>query len=298
MSREAEPWLNSGRGVLPTLRWSFTADAPLTDLRVARETGETLVSDASGGLYLLGRDGRVISLIRTRYAIQRVAWSDTGDGGAAAFGNRTVVWFDRKLQLQWTREVSDDVLAVAVDPHGTHVAIATADGVTSIISSANRRVSRFETIRPLRYLKLLTTETHLMAAAEHGLVGRYSLRGDAIWSEKLWSNVGSLAATGDGRHLFLAGFAHGIQVYDGESGTSRGTFVTEGTVALLDCAYAKKNLVGATLERQLFAIDDAGNATWNLTTPEDIHSLVMSPLSNWLVVGFASGRIVRLDCHR
>jgi hypothetical protein len=267
-------------------------------MRLARETGEVLVSDVSGGLYLLNRMGKVQSLIRTRHAIQRVAWSDAGVGGAAAFDNQTVVWFDRKLQLQWTRELDDNVLCVSVDPFGTHLAISTADGVTSIYTTANRRVSRFETIRPLRYSQFLTNEMTLLAAAEHGLVGRYSMRGDAAWSEKLWSNVGDLAATGDGRTMYLAGFAHGIMAYDGESGVSRGTFVTDGTVGLLTCPFAKKSLVGATLERQLFAIDVNGNATWNLTAPEDVQRIAVSPLGDWIVVGFASGRIVRLDCGR
>ena len=174
MSAGSEEWLYSGRGVAPTLRWSFTVDAPLTDLRVARETGEILAADSSGGLYLLDRRGRMISLIRTRHAIQRIAWADTGVGGAAALDDRTVVWFDRKLQFNWNREVPDDVLGLATDPHGTHVAISMADGVTAIYTAANRKVSRFETIRPLRYIQLLTTEMQLLAAAEHGLVGRYT----------------------------------------------------------------------------------------------------------------------------
>ena len=295
MSGGSAEWLHSGRGVLPTLRWSFTADAPITDLRMARETGEVLIADASGGMYLLDRRGRVLALIRTRHEIQRVHWCDTGVSGGMAFDNQTIGWFDRRLQFNWTREVSDDVLAIAMDPHGTHLAVSTADGATTIYSSENRKVSRFETIRPLRYLQLLATTTHLVGAAEHGLVGRFALRGETIWSEKLWSNVGDLAVTGDGRNLFLAGFAHGIQSYDGEAGSSRGTFVTEGTVSLVSCGYAKKSLAAATLERDLFALDDGGNLVWKLTAPEDVCRVILSPLADWIAVGFASGRVVRLD---
>lgn len=298
MSGDSEAWLYSGRGAAPALRWSFTADAPLADLRLARETGEILVADISGGLYLLDRRGRVISLIRTRHAIQRVAWADTGIGGTAAFDDRTLIWFDRKLQFDWTRELPDDVQAIAMDPYGTHVAVSMADSSTVIFTSENRKVSRFETVRPLRYLQMLATKTHLLGAAEHGLVGRYSIRGEVIWTEKLWSNVGDLAASGDGRSLFLAGFAHGVQSYDGEDGTSQGAYLTEGSVSLVACGYGKKQIVASTLERHLFAINEAGDLLWNLTLPEDLARILMSPLGDWIVLGFASGRIARLDCSR
>lgn len=295
MSGDSEAWLYSGRGAAPALRWSFTADAPLTDVRLARETGEVLIADVSGGLYLLDRRGQVISLIRTRHEFQRVAWADSGVGGTAIIDNQTVVWFDRQLQFDWTREVPDDVLAIAMDPHGTHVAVSMADGVTAVLTSESRKVSRFETVRPLRYVHLLATETHLVAAAEHGLVGRFTMHGESVWTEKLWSNVGDLAVTGDGRNLYLAGFAHGVQSYDGDQGASRGSFITEGTVALVACGYARKQLIASTLERQLFAINDSGDLVWNLTVPDDLTRILVSPLGDWLVLGFASGRVVRLD---
>jgi hypothetical protein len=124
------------------------------------------------------------------------------------------------------------------------------------------------------------------------------MRGEQIWNEKLWSNVGDMAVSGDGRNLYLAGFTHGVQVFDGEGGSAQGAFVTEGTVSLVSCGYAKKVLVAATLERHLFAVNDAGESQWNLTMPEDLNRVLMSPLADWLVLGFNSGRIVRLDVGR
>ena len=295
---ESEAWLYSGRGASPALRWSFTADAPIHDVRLGRESGEALIADASGGLYLLDRRGRVVALIRTRHAIHNVVWSDAGVGGAAAIDGRTLVWFDRKLQFSWTREVPDEILAIATDPYGTHIAVAMADGVTAIFSTENRKVSRFETVRPLRYLQFVATQPQLIAAAEHGLVARYSLRGEQIWNEKLWSNVGDLAVSGDGRSVYLAGFAHGVQSFDGESGNPVGAFITEGTVSLVACGYARKHLVAATLERHLFSVNEAGEPLWNLTLPEELNRLLMGPLGDWVILGFNSGRVVRLDVGR
>ena len=40
-----DDWVYTGRGVSPTLRWSFTVDAPLVDIRLGRETGEVIAAD-------------------------------------------------------------------------------------------------------------------------------------------------------------------------------------------------------------------------------------------------------------
>lgn len=295
---DSDNWLYSGRGASPALRWSFYADAPLADVRLARESGEIVAADVSGSLYLLDRLGQVQALIRSRRKISSLTWADVGGGGAAVVSPRSFAWIDRKLQFTWTRDVPDDILTIAMNPHGTHVAVSMIDGVTLVYSADNRRVSRFETVRPLRYLSLLATEAHLLAAAEHGLVGRYTLQGRMIWTEKLWSNVGDLAATGDGKNVFLAGFSHGVQSYDGQQGTSRGAYLTEGNVAMVSCGYAKKQFVASTLERDLFSMSDGGEVMWSLTLPEDIVRLILAPLCDWLLLGFSSGRIVRLDCQR
>lgn len=296
MSDGVAEWLvTTGRGDRPTLRWSFSVDAPLTDLRMSRETGEIIAADASGGLYLLDRRGQIRALTRTRRSVKRLAWSDTGHAGVAVLDENLIGWFDRQLQLQWSRDFPDEILSVAVDPYGTHVALGQADGVNLVYSQSNKKVNRFETVRPLRHLQFLASSTDLLVASEYGLTGRYRLAGTPVWTSKLWSTVGDFAATGDGKSLFLAGFAHGIQAFDGQTGTTRGTFVCDGTVGLVACGFAKRNIVAYTLERTLFGVDDAGNPQWNVTAPEDIQRIILSPLADFLICGFASGRIMRLD---
>ena len=296
MSGGAADWLvTTGRGNRPTLRWSFSVDAPLTDLRLSRETGEVLAADVSGGLYLLDRRGQVRALTRTRHSVQRLAWSDTGTSGAAILDDNLVGWFDRQLQFQWTRDLPDEILSIAVDPYGTHVALGQADGVNVVYSQANKKISRFETVRPLRHMQFLAHSQELLVASEYGLTGRYTLAGAPVWSSKLWSTVGDIAATGDGRSLFLAGFAQGIQAFDGKTGNSRGTYICDGTVGLITCGFTKRDIVAYTLERTLFGVDDGGNPQWNVTVPEDIQRIILSPLADFMICGFTSGRIMRFD---
>jgi hypothetical protein len=296
MNGGAAEWLvTTGRGNRPTLRWSFTVDAPLTDLRLSRETGEVIAADVSGGLYLLDRRGQVRALTRTRHSVQRLAWSDTGTSGAAILDDNLVGWFDRNLQFRWTRDFPDEILSLAVDPYGTHVALGQADGVNFVYSDANKKLCRFETARPLRHIQFLTNSQGLLVAAEYGFIGRYSLAGLPAWTNKLWSTVGDLAATGDGRWLFLAGFAHGVQAFDGQTGETRGTFLCDGTAGLVSCGFTKRHVIAYTLERTLFSVDDGGNPQWNVTAPEDILRVILSPLGDFMICGFASGRIMRFD---
>ena len=67
-----------------------------------------------------------------------------------------------------------------------------------------------------------------LPAAEYGHLCCHQLTGEQIWAEKLWSNAGDMAVAGDGETILLAGFNHGIQLFDGQ-GTNRGAFVVEGT---------------------------------------------------------------------
>lgn len=296
MSGGSADWLlTTGRGDRPTLRWSFTVDAPLADLRLARETGEVLAADVSGGLYLLDRRGQVRALTRTKHAVKRLAWADTGTAGAAVLSGDVVGWFDRRLQFQWTRDLTDEVLSVAVDSHGTHLALSQADGVNQVFNQSNKKVCRFESVRPLRYLQFLTQSTEIVVASEYGFLGRYQLSGMPVWTSKLWSTVGDFAASGDGRLIFLAGFAHGIQAFNGQTGETRGTFICDGTAGLVTCGYVKRSIVGYTLEGTLFCVDDEGNPLWNVTAPEEIQRIVLSPLGDFIICGFNSGRIMRLD---
>jgi hypothetical protein len=294
MTVSDEDWLRGGSGAKPFLRWSFVTDAPLTDLRVARETGDVIAADQSGGLYLLDRAGHIRALTRTAHGLRKLAWADDGSLGAVLVDDASVGCFDRQLQFRWIREFPRETLAVAVTPFGSHIAVSQSNAQNLIYDCENRKVSRFESLRPLVHLQFLDTAPELIVAAEHACFARYRLNGEAAWMERLWSNVGDLAVTGDGRAIFLAGFAYGVQVFDG-TGAGVGSFVLDGTAALVSSTSVEKLIIASTIERHLLCLDTDGQARWILELPDDLCRIVLSPLGDWLVCGFASGRIVRLD---
>jgi hypothetical protein len=287
-------WLDEGRGLAPECTWSFAADAPLVGLELARESGETIVADAAGSVYLLDPRGRILTLSRGLHALHDIAWSDTGTTGAVIVDETHLSILSRQLRVLWSLDLHEQIRAIAVDPFGEHFAASLAGGETRILNLNRKTVARFATTRPLSYVRFVTTETDLVGAADNGLVCRYHLDGEPIWNEAWWSNIGDLSLTGDGTTIFIAGLNLGIQRFDG-SGNSQGTYVLEGTPNRVANSFMLKRVATATIERGLVWLDSDGEILWAAQSPEPVGSLRCDPLGSGIVCGFESGRVLRLD---
>jgi hypothetical protein len=294
MTTGTPDWLKSGRGARPAQRWGFTTDAPLTDVQLSRESGTLAAADESGGLYRLDRTGKITALTRTAHQIRLLSVADAGGSGVALLNDDTIAWFDAHLKFLWTKELPDEVVGLAMTAHGTHVIACLANGQNLVYDADKRKVTSFDSLRPLRFIRWLTTKPAFIAAADYGFFARYSWEGDAEWNERLWSSVSDLTVTGDGQMIILAGLAHGLQVYDAD-GDAKGSFVLEGTAHLVSMTYTRKRIAAATLERHLLFLDADGDVKWAVETPDDVTRLHTSALGDFVIVGFANGRIVRLD---
>ncbi|HUG93859.1 MAG TPA: hypothetical protein VML55_23725 [Planctomycetaceae bacterium] len=296
MNPSAPDWLSEGLGdgPPPRLRWSFTTDGPLVDLAVARETGDVLAGDETGGLYRLDRRGRVQGVSRGFRSLDGLAWSDTGRHGAAILGRETVCLYDNRLEIQWRIDLRDTVTALAIDPRGNYVGIGLEGRRVAVYTAAKQRVARFATLRPLTKLVFLVSVPELLGAAEAGLLGRFRLNGDEVWAGTDWSNIGDLCATTDGSTVFVAAFTHGIRIVSA-AGQSSGAYLVEGTPARVATTASGQRLIAATVERRLYWMDAEGSLLWTTTLPDDVVRLACDPLGRWTICGLAGGRIVRLD---
>lgn len=287
-------WIRAGRGNSPSLNWSFAAEGTLTGLALARESGEVVVADSSGMLCKLDRRGRIAALTRLPEPARHVSWSDDGRSGVAVCGESTIYYFNHVLQTQWQLDSAEALLTVALAPFGSHLLVTGADGMNRVYDAAKKRQCVFETMRPLAFARFLSTEAGFVAAAEHGLVARYRLSGQAVWNDKLWSNVGELAVAGDGSLIFLAGFGHGVQVYDGE-GETVGSYLLEGTVSRVDVSFEAQRIIAATIERSLTWLDADGELLWSTQSPDTVEAVQCDPLGEWIICGLKCGRVFRLD---
>lgn len=294
MAKTAPEWLTAGQGRPPRLSWAMSTEAPLLALQHARETGEILAADESGGLYLIDRHGRLVSLTRGQAALRALAWSDTGGGGAALVGENQLYWFNRQLKFQGAVELPSKGVSIAVEQHGRYAAVSLTDGNTLIFDCHLRLIRHFQTVQPLISLDFLIAEEGIVGVAEYGLLCSHSFEGDLLWQEKLWANVGDMSLTIDGKTILLACFSHGIQCHQA-NGVQAGSFQVGGTASRVSASYVPGKISIGTLERHLYRLDLDGNVEWDGALPEDIHRLLTDPLGTGVVCGFQTGRIVRLD---
>jgi hypothetical protein len=293
MNEENPDWLNGQRGVAPEIRWSFSTEAPLVSLDLANESGDLLAADTSGGLYRLDSRGQFVSLTRGHRNIRKIAFCDTGSAAVILTGDSVVSWLDENLEVQWSIELHEVCLDVAIDPYGQHLAVSLADGNNIIYSRFKKQVSNFETMRPLSFLDFLITEPALVGCAEYGFLCRHDFSGNAEWNEKLWTNVGDMSVSGDGTSILLASFTYGIQLFD-TAGNNRASYMADGTANLVAGSLIPQQIAAATLERKLYWLDSDGELQWMAEAPEEISRLICDPLGDGFYCGLSSGKVYRL----
>ncbi|MEZ6066317.1 MAG: WD40 repeat domain-containing protein [Planctomycetaceae bacterium] len=294
---ERPDWIRGNLGNSPALMWSFTTEGRLTALALARESAEVFAADDAGVMCRLDRQGRIAAITRLHDPLHVLAWSDDGRVGAAVCGESTLHLFDHVLKSQWSVDLPAPPIAVAVSPFGTHIAVSLADATNRIYDAGKKKLATFESMRPLAHLQFISTETGLVAAAEHGLICRLDLGGRLEWGDKLWSNVGQLAISGDAELIYLACNTHGVQVYDG-SGGSVGSYVLEGTVNHAAVSFEPQRIIASTVERTLYWLDSDGEVLWRTIMPDDVAALACDPLGEWVICGLRCGRVYRLDWTR
>lgn len=296
MSSPSLNWLSEGTGQPPKMRWSFVLDAPLQVMDLSGEVGTLLVSDQSGGLYLLDRSGKIVSMTRGFQEIRNLAWAQRGTSGIAILGENRVVSLTAALKIEWSVDLNESATAAAVAPFGEHYAISLANGMNYILRSDRKQLAKFESQRPIHFLRFLETQTHMIATAQYGFIARYSFEGNLIWHNKTYSNVGAMASTCDGSLVALAMFNHGIQKYS-QSGDTCGRFELEGTPHLIAITPDAGRIAIATLENHLYWISSDGDLLWAATAPETIRQLQVAPAGETMYLGFQSGRLLTLNWY-
>src|SRR5205823_5696077 len=120
------------------------------------------------------------------------------------------------------------------------------------------------------------------------------LQAEVVWQDRLMSNVGRLALSGDGSMILASCYTLGIQRFD-LGGRNEGSYHLGGTVSHAVPDFPGRSIVATTLEGDLAVMNSAGNVRWRTHLTRPAIALEMDPLGRYVIYGHATGEIVRLD---
>ena len=153
----------------------------------------------------------------------------------------------------------------------------------------------------MAHLCFLADRPFLVGAAAFGmlvgvevLASRTSGRLDPeiVWQDRLMSNVGRLAVTGDGAMILASCFTHGIQRFD-LKGRNEGSYHLGGTVSHAVPDFPGRTIVGRRW-RESAIMKLGGQRRWRTQLSRPAIALDIDPLGRYSSTGISTGEIVRL----
>jgi hypothetical protein len=194
------------------------------------------------------------------------------------------------LLTHWERTTSGQPVAVAVEPFGRLVALASASSTLAVYDGRGRLLWRVETPRPLLHLAFVPERPLLIGCADYGLVMAFDAMGRNLWRDGLVAHVGSLAVTGSGRSA-LACFSAGLQWFEVDG---RRVPVPEQTPChLADLSYDGATVLAAGTGEVTLRKQNGGVQTW--PAPAMPTALALDALGRWAAVGLVDGRVIGLN---
>ena len=289
----------------PEVAWTIVTESPLKGLALAREAGRILAWDEGNQLYLLSAQGESLSFSRVPQRITAGAISDEGSL-IALLGegdDASLVLLNADFDVEVERPAPTEASFLTIDPHGRYLAIGSRVGAVSFLNRYGRPAGRLETIQPLAHLCFLADRPFLIGAAAFGMMVGVEVHGagasgrlepEIAWQDRLLSNVGRLTVSGDGGMILASCFTHGIQRFDLQ-GRNEGSYHLGGTVSHAVPDFPGRTIAAATLEGELAIMNSAGNVRWRTRLPRPAIALEIDPLGRYVIYGYSTGEIVRLD---
>ena len=216
-------------------------------------------------------------------------------------GSLVLLSADFKVEVE--RPAPSEASFLSIDSHGRYLAIGSRVGAVNFLNRFGRPAGRLETIQPLAHLCFLADRPFLIGSAAFGMMVGVEVRGsrsagqldpEIAWQDRLLSNVGRLTVSGDGGMILASCFTHGIQRFD-LRGRNEGSYHLGGTVSHAVPDFPGRTIAAATLEGELAIMNSAGNVRWRTRLPRPAIALEIDPLGRYVIYGFSTGEIVRLD---
>lgn len=291
----ASPLLHNCHGSRPTEVFEDFFPDGIVSMDFAHEARQLLLGTGRGHLALISQSGDRIANSLNYSGLSKAVLAHSGDLGAAIVDDSQLVCFDKSLKPIWDVSITGRIKALAIAPHGSHIAFSTDSARLHIVTTDRRELAKIETRRPMEHISFLAEEPELIAAAEFGQMCRFSLKGKEIWNEHLMNNVGDMSVAEGAKRIFLAAFNHGVQIYN-RSGQQLGAFAIDGIPSRVAAAATKTRVAVLTLENRIYWLNFDGEIQWAVDISQDPpQHICTGALGDRLFVGTQSGCLLQVS---
>lgn len=270
--------------------WRWYASGRLRGVSLLRERQVVVLWDESHTIYLLDLMGRPRAQWRAPKEIVAVAGADNGRRVVAAGRFGQVWWLGPDLTLERESQALAGTAGLAIDPWGEYALASGEQGKNVLLAATGKRVSVFDTPRPLRKICFALQTGEIIAAAEDGLIASYDFKGNAHWKRDSFANIGSLAIDARAEIILAACFSHGVLRLSGE-GRRVGSYQFDGSPSVVDLDAAARRILVGTLERELVALSIDGALTDRRSLPDKPIGLAVDALGRYAILGFEGGEV-------
>ncbi|MCI0741701.1 MAG: hypothetical protein L0Y72_21930 [Gemmataceae bacterium] len=283
-----------------SLHWTRKLAAEPAGLSLARETGAVLSWDQDNRLFLLDANGQIQAQTVFPETLAHAAISDDGAAVVAIGSNGLVRRLNLDFTVHWEKTWPAPLLAVALDPFGHWLALATGQGEVLLADARSAAQSQFvrkiSCPRPLRQLAFVPTSLLLAGCADFGLAGMFDHTGAWKWRDAPVVHLGGLSVSGDGSVLLLACFSEGVYRYD-RSGRAQKRLATPKPCRLVAQSFDDSLIVASGLENELWCFDAAGSLLQTAELEQPVTALALAGLGDSLYASHAGG-VVRFALQR
>jgi hypothetical protein len=254
-------------------------------------------------VYLLDSRGEHLSVTHAPDRILDATISDDGTLAALLVAGSRLVLLSAGLEVLADRSAPPDSQALAVDPHGRYILVASKICLNQFYTRHGRPAGKFETRQALAHLAFVPDRPFLLGAAAFGSMLGIELRtagssgrlaAEVEWEEPALSNVGRLTTSGDGGMVLASCYTHGVQRYDLQ-GRNEGAYHLGGTAAHAVSDFPGRMIAVATLEGELVILSPGGQVRWRTGLTRPAVALEADALGRFVIYGQATGEVVRVD---
>ncbi|MCI0380584.1 MAG: hypothetical protein L0215_23605, partial [Gemmataceae bacterium] len=187
------------------------------------------------------------------------------------------------FSVSWERTWPAPLLAVALDPFGHWLALATGQGEVLLADARSagqsQLVRKISCSRPLRQLVFAPNCLLLAGCADYGLVGMFDHIGAWKWRDAPVVHLGGMSISGDGSVLLLACFSEGVHRYD-RSGRAHKRLATPKPCRLVAQTFDGSLIVASGLENELWCFDAAGSLLQTAGLEQPVTALALTGLGD------------------